>query len=485
MQLKEFLKEIENAKLIGNGEIEIENLFMDSRQKNANGLFFCLVGEKVNGHDCVNQAIENGAVAFVCEKELNANVPQIIVEDTRLALGVFSSQFFGNPTKDMKVIGITGTNGKTTSTYMLSAIIEKSGKKVGTIGTLGAFYDGIKREVELTTPDPIRLQEILADMRNHGVEYVVMEVSAHALYYKKTAGISFSACIFTNLSQDHLDFFHTMDEYKRAKLALFLEKVCPLAIVNGDEETGREIANLRGDIKTVFYGLQTPVDAFAVITDERVCGSECMLNINDKLCKVSLALAGKHNVYNALAAATCALELGFSVLDIAEGLSGLKSVEGRLERFATYKGAEIFIDFAHTPDGLGKCIDALKPHCRGRMVCLFGCGGNRDKEKRPLMGEIAAKKADFCVLTSDNPRYEDPLDILSEIEKGYRRFSVKYVVVPDRKKGIEYALSFLKRGDILLIAGKGAEEYQEIMGIKYPFKDHDIVEKIIQKTDKL
>jgi len=234
-------------------------------------------------------------------------------------------------------------------------------------------------------------------------------------------------------------------------------------------------------VKTCYYALQTPADAFAIITDESMDGTECVLNIDDGLCRVSLALAGRHNVYNALAAAVCAVEMQIDAERIAAGLMRLKRVNGRLERAGEYRGARIFVDFAHTPDGLKQSLQTLRVHCKGRLICLFGCGGNRDKEKRPLMGEVAAKYCDFAILTSDNPRYEDPLDILSEIERGYRRFSMRYVVVPERKKAMEYAIESLRTGDILLVAGKGGEDYQEIMGIKYPFNDHDIITEIVEE----
>ena len=377
---------------------------------------------------------------------------------------------------------------------MLCSIWEAQGKKAGVIGTLGVRYGDKKRASSLTTPDPIELQKTLAEMSAGGVECVVMEVSAHALYYHKTSGVRFAACIFTNLTQDHLDFFPSMREYENAKRALFTNEVCKIAILNGDDTAGRRFGVTRETknenlsnfekTKTLYYGLDTPAEAFAVITDESLCGTECVLNVNDKLCRVSLALTGRHNVYNALAAATCAMELGADAVDVSKGLAALKTVRGRIERAGSFHGGDIFVDFAHTPDGLEKSLAALRLHCRGRLVCLFGCGGNRDKSKRPMMGEVAAKRSDFSVLTSDNPRYEDPLDIISDIEKGYRRFSMKYVVVPDRKKAIEYALDRMQKGDVLLVAGKGGEEDQEIMGIKYPFNDNDIIEKIIKEKQE-
>ena len=467
------------------GETEVENLCIDSREVKAGALFFCLSGDNADGHDYAVAAVKNGAVAIVSERKIEVSVPQLLVRDGRKALALISSAFYGYPSERMKVIGITGTNGKTTTAAMLAAILEAAGKCVGVIGTLGTRFLDKYIPPKLTTPDPIELQKMLAQMSALGVEYAVMEVSAHALYYHKVEGIRFCACIFTNLTQDHLDFFPSMREYKEAKSRLFEEEICSLAVINGDEEVGREFGKCREQMlkagKTLYYGLHTPAEAFALITDESLRSTECMLNICDTLCRVSLPCIGKHNVYNALAAATCAIELGVEPLAVQKGLRTLQGVRGRLESVGEYNGAKVFVDFAHTPDGLQKSLQTLKPHCLGRLVCLFGCGGDRDKSKRPIMGEAAAKYSDFCVLTSDNPRYEDPLDIISDIEKGYRRFSLKYVVVPDRKKAIEYALDSLQNGDVLLVAGKGGEEYQEIMGIKYPFNDNDIIEKIFKE----
>ncbi len=486
MRLSSLIKNQENVKIIfeENWEREIDVLVTDSRKPSKNGLFFCLKGGTSDGHLYASEAVRNGCVAIVTERKLSLNVPQILVKGTRKALSEISLMFHMEPLKNLKMIGITGTNGKTTTAYMLASILESAGKKVGVIGTLGVRYNGERFPSSLTTPDPIVLHSTIADMCKHGVEYVVMEVSAHALYYEKVAGIHFTACIFTNLSQDHLDFFSSMERYQEAKKRLFDQSVCERAILNGDEQLGREIAKARDGCKDIVYGLQTPADAFAVITSESLSGSECMLNINDELCSIALSMPGQHNVYNALAAASCATVLGTSMRAIAKGLTELEGVEGRLQRVAHYHEADIFVDFAHTPDGLTKSLETLRGHCKGRLICLFGCGGNRDKSKRSIMGERVAKLAEFSILTSDNPRYEDPLDIISEIEKGYRRLSVNYVVVPDRKRAIDYALDFLEEGDVLLVAGKGGESYQEIMGIKYPFNDHDIIEKLLEKKGK-
>jgi len=477
-----------HGKLLKNTEeqtknIQVQGLRADSRDVKAGDVFFCLNGGKTDGHLFAGQAVEKGAMAIVSQRELALDCTQILVENSRIAMSKAAAAFYDFPSEKLKIIGITGTNGKTTTAYMLSSILKKAGKMVGTIGTLGVTYGDKSYNSELTTPDPITLHAIFADMCKCGVEYVVMEVSAHALHYHKLDGITFSACIFTNFTQDHLDFFKTMSNYKKAKLNLFQTEHCPLAIVNGDDEVGREIIRNRKEnplFQTAVYALDTPADAFAIITHEGLYSNEVMLNILDDLCKVSLSMIGRHNVYNALAAATCAYALGVSSYDIRCGLNDVNGVSGRLQYFGSFRGGDIFVDFAHTPDGLDKSLAVLKKHCKNRLICLFGCGGNRDKSKRPIMGETVAKKCDFAILTSDNPRYEDPLDIISDIEKGYRRFSFRYVIVADRKRAIDYALDFLQKGDILLVAGKGGENYQEIMGIKHPYNDNDILEKIVK-----
>ncbi len=473
-------REIYAANRAGLSGVQIKGLSADSRLTKDGDLFFCLTGGATDSHCYAKEAVERGAVALVVEYKLDLPVPQIVVKDSREAMSLLAAAFYGYPSKDMKIVAITGTNGKTTTSYMLASILEEAGKKTGIVGTLGIFYGKKKIAPELTTPDPIFLQETLADMRADGVEYVVMEVSAHALHYKKTLGVNFAACIFTNLSQDHLDFFENMTAYSREKEKLFTDEICPLAVVNGDDKTGRGLLKLRRN-PTFVYAIDSPAEAFAVITSEGLYGSEFMLNLSDELCRVSLPMTGRHNIYNALAAATCACALGIYIGYIKDGLKKMRAVGGRLERVERFHGGDIFVDFAHTPDGLEKSLAALKAHCKGKLICLFGCGGNRDKSKRPLMGEAVAKKADFGVLSSDNPRYEDPLDIISDIEKGYRRFSKKYVVVPDREKAIDYALDLLGKGDILLVAGKGGEEYQEIMGIKYFFNDNDIIKKRMEQ----
>ena len=485
MRISRIVGALENARVHGvlKKDIEIERLCADSRENCVGALFFCLSTDETAVITHAKQAIEKGAVGIVSERKTGVCAFEIVVPDARAALSQAACVFYGYPADRMKVIAITGTNGKTTTAYMLASILRAWGKRVGVVGTLGAEYAGKRVDTGFTTPDPIDLQRILCDMSSRGAEFVVMEVSAHALYYRKLAGVCFSACIFTNLSQDHLDFFPSLKAYGQVKKRLFADGICPIAILNGDDEFGRIIGNDRTG-KTLYYGLQTPADAFAVITDERLDGSDCILNINDGLYRGRLRLTGRHNIYNALAAASCAVSLGADLYAVETGLAVLDGVNGRLERVANIDGVDIFVDFAHTADGLEKSLTALRAHCKNKLLCLFGCGGNRDKTKRAPMGETVAKHANFAVLTSDNPRYEDPLDIIAEIEKGYRRFSLEYVIVPKRERAIRYAVERAGKGDILLIAGKGAEEYQEIMGIKYPFSDKDIIAKIREEKDK-
>ena len=480
------LSEAVGGELVGE-DVEVFSLNVDSRKRVENSLFICLVGGNTDSHGYAAMAKKNGAVALVVEHVVDVPLPQVVVPNTRVALGKIASTFYGEPSKSLKIVGITGTNGKTTTAQMLGSIWRAAGKKVGVVGTLGVEYGRKRFATQLTTPDPIELQKTLADMLISGVEYVVMEVSAHALYYKKVAGVLFCACIASNVTQDHLDFFADMNAYAKAKSSLFSCAVCPLAILNIDDEYVRKWINEREKQggKTITYGLHNPADAFAVVLEENLQGVQCVCNVLDEMVGINLSFVGEYNVYNALSAVACAISLGIDGESIRQAFDSLKGVNGRLHRVASWNGGEVFVDFAHTPDGLKQSLTALKKHCTGRLVCVFGCGGNRDKSKRPIMGETVAKLADFAVITADNPRFEDPLDIIADIERGYRKQSKKYVVIPKRELAIEYAMEHLERGDILLVAGKGGEKAQEIMGIKYPFEDNAIIERfVVQRTAK-
>ncbi|MGN0818394.1 MAG: Mur ligase family protein, partial [Candidatus Coproplasma sp.] len=303
------------------------------------------------------------------------------------------------------------------------------------------------------------------------------EVSAHALYFGKVDGIKFDVGIFTNCTQDHLDFFKDMKSYSDCKRKLFSGDRCAAAVVNSDDKLGVELANSLTEVYS--YGLENPADTFAVDVNERIDGTSFVINLFDELYEIELFMPALHNVYNALAAATCAKVMGVKTYVIAQGLSSLKGVTGRLEEVAKYNGGRIYVDFAHTPDGLEKSLSSLKRLCCGKLYCLFGCGGNRDATKRPIMGKIAAKYSDFVIITSDNPRYEDPYDIIGQIEPGVQAEGKPYVAVTDRRSATEYAINLLGDGDVLLVAGKGGETYQEIMGIKHDYDDAKIIKEII------
>lgn len=477
MQLGEIISHLQVKKTVGNTDIEVGGLCTDSRNVKKGDLFFCYGGEKHDSHGDIAQITAGGAVAVVCERKLDCPLTQIIVESGRAQVARAAQAFFGFPDKKMKLVAVTGTNGKTTTTHMLGSIFKENGNKVGIIGTLGISYAEKFISPELTTPDPIYLYSVLTDMSAAGVEYVFMEVSAHALYFDKIFGLTFVAGIFTNCTQDHLDFFGNMKDYAECKKLLFKDGRCKYAVINSDDTLGVELLS---QIKNhISYGLKNPADVFAVDIRETLDGTTFVLNLEDELYEINLRLPALHNVYNAMAAAACAKLLGVKITTIAKGLGGLQNVRGRLERVAKYNGADIFVDFAHTPDGLQKSLLSLKKLCKGKLYCLFGCGGNRDKTKRPLMGKVAAEIADFLIITSDNPRYEDPYDIISEIEQGVRQTGKKYVTVSERDVATEYAVRLLESGDILLVAGKGGEEYQEIMGIKHSYNDNIVIKNII------
>ncbi len=477
MKLKTLIEDLPIKKIIGNTEIEIENLQTDSNSVTHGSLYICLAGRDFDGHSFVRQVELYGGAAVITEKELDVNITQVVVENCRFAMSFIASVFYGHPEKDMKIIGVTGTNGKTTTTHIIKNILDEAGIKCGLIGTLGTYFGDKYLEPSLTTPDPFVLYKTLGEMKKCGVKVVAMEVSAHALALDKVSCLKFDVGVFTNLSQDHLDFFVNMENYKKAKLKMFENGICKYIVSNSDDETGLELIRRGG--KTVSYGIDNPADVFAIEIEQYQTGTRFVCNLFDYIFDVDLKLIGLFNVYNALAAATAAALVGVQPEKIVDGLKNMNNVSGRLELVYNEKFA-VFLDYAHTPDGLDKSLKALKNSCGGRLICVFGCGGNRDKGKRRVMGRISGENADFTVITSDNPRYEEPMEIIGEIEKGMLEVSKNYVVVQDRKEGIKYALCAAGKGDTVLIAGKGSEKYQEILGIKQVYNDKDTVMDILR-----
>lgn len=471
MNLENLIKNLE-AKVIGETNLDILDITYNSKKVKKGSLFVCLCGENSDGHDFAKDAERNGAAAILCEKQVQVNIPQIVVSSTRKALSKVFSCFYDNPQNKLKIIGLTGTNGKTTTSFLIKSILEESGKKVGLIGTQGAFIGKQFFQTGLTTPDPQLLFKLLKQMVDFGVEYVVMEVSAHALALDKTEGIVFEVGVLTNLTQDHLDFFKTMENYQRAKLKLFEGNKIKSAVLNFDDEFGRKLAETI-TVPFLSYSLNNPSDVFAAKIGNKNGKNKFIVNILDNVFDVESNLIGEFNIYNSLAAASVAAMLGCSTKQIKNGLEKLLGVEGRLNRFNLSNGVVAFIDFAHTPDGIEKALNAIRELKFKQIITVFGCSGNRDKDKRHKMGQIAEKLSDYVVLTTDNPRFENPELILDDIEIGMEKTAHTRFV--SREQAIEFALTLAKKGDCVAILGKGAETYQDINGVNVPYSDFEVV----------
>lgn len=471
MKLEKLIENLD-ANVVGRTNLDILDITYNSKKVKKGSLFVCLCGENSDGHDFAKDAERNGAAAILCEKQVQVNIPQIIVSSTRKALSKVFSCFYDNPQNKLKIIGLTGTNGKTTTSFLIKSILEESGKKVGLIGTQGAFIGKQFFQTGLTTPDPQLLFKLLKQMVDFGVEYVVMEVSAHALALDKTEGIVFEVGVLTNLTQDHLDFFKTMENYRRAKFKLFEGNKIKSAVLNFDDEFGRKLAETI-TVPFLSYSLNNPSDVFAAKIGNKNGKNKFIVNILDNVFDVESNLIGEFNIYNSLAAASVAAMLGCSTKQIKNGLEKLLGVEGRLNRFNLSNGVVAFIDFAHTPDGIEQALNAIRELKFKQIITVFGCSGNRDKDKRHKMGQIAEKLSDYVVLTTDNPRFENPELILDDIEIGMEKTAHTRFV--SREQAIEFALTLAKKGDCVAILGKGAETYQDINGVNVPYSDFEVV----------
>ncbi len=465
---------------VGNiDEVEIESLCADSRKVTQGALFFCTPGLRMDAHDFAPQAVEKGASALIVERKLDLNVPQVIVEDVRMAISYIASEFNGNPAEKLLMLGITGTKGKTTTSFLVKSIMEAAGVKTGLIGTVCSMIGDETIPTQLTTPDPIETQSILRRMVEAGVQCVIMEVSAHALAMNRLAGMKFKVGAFSNFSQDHLDFFKDMDAYFAAKMRFMLEDMCELAVYNVDDE--QVSAGMRRlNRPALRIGIRDSSDVYAndIEIGERGC-SFLMTWHKQFRTTISMKLAGIFNVYNALMAAGICICAGIGPEAIRRGLEDVRAVPGRIELLETGTPYRVILDYAHSPDSLENILKAVRQTTKGRMIALFGCGGNRDRAKRPVMGEIAGELADFCILTSDNPRNEEPMDILASIEEGIRPTGCDYIVIENRREAIRYALQNAGAGDVIVLAGKGHETYQEINGVKYPFDEKIVVAELL------
>ena len=466
MKLWELLAELPYVEETrGDMNTDIREITSSSRDRTDAGLFFCIVGARFDAHDYAWEAVENGCVALVVEHYVEMEVPQIRVNNGRGAMARIADAFYGHPSRQMRMIGITGTKGKTTTTYLLKSICESAGLKCGIIGSTGTLVENQHLDSKLTTPDPIDLQKTLRMMADEGVQVCCMEVSAHAIDMCRLDGMSFEVGCYTNLSQDHLDYFYTMERYFETKKRFFTEGMARNAAVNADDETaGKLIPDLVQPHIT--YGICVDADVFA------------------RDIEINMHMTGMFNVYNALAATSCALIMGIAPEKIRAGLEAVTRVPGRIEVLPTGTPYKVILDYSHSPDALENILKTVRQFTRNRVIALFGCGGDRDKGKRPMMGEIGGRLADYCILTSDNPRTENPQVILAAIEKGIKPTGGKYEVIENRRAAIDRALRMAEEGDVIVLAGKGHETYQEIMGIKRPFDEKVIVSELLLEIRK-
>lgn len=482
MLLQYLIENLTDKVITGDTNIDINKIEYNSQKIEQNDIFVAIKGYKEDGNDYIKEAVEKGAVCIVTEDELNANeLPNITivrVQNSRIALSLIASKYYDFPARKLKLIGITGTKGKTTTAYMIRDILNASGKKTGMIGTIYNTYGNVCIEASRTSPESLDLQKLLKDMVDAQMEYVVMEVSSHSLVLDRVYGLHFAIGIFTNLSQEHLDFHGTMDNYLLAKSKLF--EMCDFALVNGDDiHTPRLKKMIK--CKTATFGLDNAVNITA--SDVRINNNnvEFKMYVNKMLETIVINIPGRFTVYNALAAiGTCSL-LGAQMDAILLALSNIK-VPGRSEIIDVQKTFTVMVDYAHNPSSLEAILSSIKKYVKGRIICVFGCGGNRDKEKRPMMGEISGRLADFTVITTDNPRDEAPSVIMKEIEDGVKKTKGLYKIIENRKDAIAFAMRIAWKNDLVLIAGKGHETYQELKnGKRIDFDERKVVKDIADK----
>jgi len=479
VKLLRMLNYITGYRAEGSLEKQIDSIHYDSRQAGPRSLFFCIEGLKYDGHKFAADAVSNGAHAVVLGKDINLpeGVTKILVPDSRLAMALMAKEFYGNPSKDIELIGVTGTNGKTTVTYLIKSILDTAGKKTGLIGTIVSMIGDKKTYSDRTTPESLDLQKLFREMAGCGVESVVMEVSSHSLALKRVAGCVFKAGIFTNLTRDHLDFHGTFENYRQAKASLFDLSEC--AVINIDDESGRMILN-GVNKRTVTYGIEREADVYASDIEVSSKGVRFKLHLPNGKRLISLRIPGIFSVYNGLAAASAMYSTGITPDIIKAGLEAVTGVPGRFELLDTGTDYSVILDYAHTPDGLENILKTVREFAKGRVITLFGCGGDRDPGKRPVMGEIAAKFSDLCVVTSDNPRTEEPMSIIENILPGVMKSNCPHIVVENRRSAIETALKEAKAGDVVILAGKGHETYQILKDRIIHFDEREIVTEILQ-----
>ncbi len=459
----------------------VTGIAYDSRAVERGNVFVCIKGYNQDGHKYAKMAEEKGASAIIAQDKVDVDIPVYYTNNSRRMIADIASRFYGHPSKKFKLIGVTGTNGKTTITYLVKSILETAKKRVGVIGTNKNIIGDkvlITQSNTPTTPNSLELQKLFSEMVEENAEYVVMEVSSHALELDRVYGCEFQVGIFTNITQDHLDFHGTMENYLKAKAKLF--DISDVGVINIDDDGGKKIAkNMRGDCITVGINENAMLQAKDIKITSK--GSDFKLEYDGKEYQMHMQIPGKFSVYNAICAVGAALCLGIDMETIKQGLANVKGVVGRVEVVPTNTDYTVLIDYAHTPDGLENIISTVKEFAENRVITLFGCGGDRDNTKRPIMGAIAGKLSDYCIITSDNPRTENPMSIIDEIEAGMKTTDCDYTVIENRREAIAYALNFAKKGDVIILAGKGQETYQIIGREKVDFDEREVVRECLNK----
>ena len=489
MKLKDVIKNVENVKVIGNLDIEITNITSDSRLVKPNGLFFAIKGFSLDGTKFIKSAIQNGANSVVIDDTTDIdtlnipnNIPIIVVHDIRYALGIFSCNLYDNPSQKLKVIGVTGTKGKTTSTYMIKSILEQAGYKVGLIGSIAIYIGDNKIEdCDRTSSESYKLFQTLDLMVKENVDIAIVEVSSQAMKLNRVTGCKFDCVLFTNLSEDHISpkEHANMEEYFNAKLSL--AKLAPTVVTNLDNSYTNQLPKLLPDKKIITFSLKDETaNIFAKNLKPSNSFVDFTLTIEDKDTNIHLSIPGEYMVYNALGAIGISSLFGATEEAFKNGLSNFK-VFGRSEVVPNKLGLTIIIDYAHTPSSLESILKTVKPYTKGRVICTWGVGGDRDKEKRPIMGEISGTLADYTILTTDQARTEDPKDIIADIEVGIKKVGGNYTVILNRTEAIRHAITMANKDDTIVIPGLGSDLYMEYMGVKYPYNERVVISEIIDE----
>ena len=477
MKVEKLLCNIEYELLKGSIDTEIQKIEYDSRKVLKGDAFVCITGFKTDGHKYALNAIKDGASVIFCERDIEGidnDVTVIKFENTRKALAHIAAEFYGRPSERMNVIGVTGTNGKTTTTFLIKSVLDKIGHKTGIIGTIENRIGDKVIPTERTTPESLELQELFKKMADENCNDVVMEVSSHALDLHRVDDIKYNIGIFTNLTQDHLDYHITMENYKIAKSLLFERALN--SVINIDDEAGEFMVS-KSKGKVITFAIDKDADLKAENIHISADGVKFKLEYNGKEYPVCLNTPGKFSIYNALGAIGACIIMGIDMNTIIEGLAENKGVSGRFQTVKSKRGFNAIVDYAHTPDGLENILKTAKEFAKGKIITVFGCGGDRDRTKRPIMGEIAGIYSDYCIITSDNPRTENPAQILDDVEPGTKKSGCEYTKIVDRREAINYAVSIAKENDLVVIAGKGHENYQIFADKTIHFDDVEEVRK--------